>query len=83
MLKDILKILENDAHATTKQIAAMTGGTYHLASSASQLESVFAGLPTYLIIKHEVLETSVLFVALGALLAGIAILLSLIWRPLP
>ncbi|MGD0878465.1 MAG: VWA domain-containing protein [Anaerolineales bacterium] len=66
-----------------KQVASMTGGTYHLASSASQLESVFAGLPTYLIIKHEVLETSVLFVALGALLAGIAILLSLIWRPLP
>ena len=25
MLKDILKILENDAHATPKQIAAMTG----------------------------------------------------------
>jgi Ca-activated chloride channel family protein len=66
-----------------KQVASMTGGTYHLASSASQLESVFAGLPTYLIIKHEVLETSVLFVALGALLTGIAILLSLIWRPLP
>jgi len=66
-----------------KQIASMTGGTYHLASSASELESVFAGLPTYLIIKHEILETSVLFVALGALLAGIALLLSLIWRPLP
>jgi hypothetical protein len=40
-------------------------------------------LPTYLIIKHEVLEISVLFVAFGALLAGIAILLSLVWRPLP
>jgi Ca-activated chloride channel family protein len=66
-----------------KQIASMTGGTYHLASSASQLEGVFAGLPTYLIIKHEVLEISVLFTAFGALLAGIAILLSLIWRPLP
>ncbi len=66
-----------------KQIASMTGGTYHLASSASQLESVFARLPTYLIIKHEVLEISVIFTAFGALLAGIAILLSLIWRPLP
>ena len=66
-----------------KQIASMTGGTYHLASSASELESVFAGLPTYLIIKHEILETSVLFVALGTLLAGIALLLSLAWRPLP
>jgi Ca-activated chloride channel family protein len=66
-----------------KQIASMTGGNYHLASTASQLESVFAGLPTYLIIKHEVLEISVLFVALGALLAGIALMLSLAWRPLP
>ena len=66
-----------------KQIAAMTGGTYHLASSASQLESIFAGLPTYLIIKHEVLEISVVFAALGAFLAGIALLLSMIWRPLP
>ena len=66
-----------------KQIASMTGGTYHLASSASELESVFASLPTYLIIKHEILEISVIFTALGALLAGIAILLSLIWRPLP
>ena len=25
MLKDILKVLENDAHTTTKQIATMTG----------------------------------------------------------
>ena len=54
-----------------------------MASSASELESVFAGLPTYLIIKHEVLEISVIFTAFGACLAAIAILLSLIWRPLP
>ena len=66
-----------------KQIASMTGGTYHLASSASQLESVFAGLPTYLIIKHEILEISVIFTAFGALLVGVAILLSMLWRPLP
>jgi len=32
----------------------MTGGTYHLASSASELESVFASLPTYLIVKHDI-----------------------------
>ena len=66
-----------------KQIADMTGGTYHVASNASELEKVFESLPTYLIIKHEVLEISVVFTAFGALLAGIAILLSLIWRPLP
>jgi Ca-activated chloride channel family protein len=69
--------------AMLKQIASMTGGTYHLASSASELESVFASLPTYLIIKHEILEISVVFAAAGALLAGIALLLSLIWRPFP
>ncbi len=66
-----------------KQIASMTGGTYHLASSASELESVFASLPTYLIIKHEIIEISVIFAAIGALLASTAILLSLIWHPLP
>jgi Ca-activated chloride channel family protein len=66
-----------------KQIASLTGGTYHLATSASELESVFAGLPTYLILKHEVLEISVAFTAVGALLATLAILLSLIWHPLP
>ncbi len=66
-----------------KQIAAMTGGTYHLASSASELESVFASLPTYLIIKHEVLELTFAFTAFGAVLAAAAILLSLIWHPLP
>jgi Ca-activated chloride channel homolog len=68
---------------TLKQIATMTGGTYHLASSASELESVFADLPTYQMIKHEILEISVGFTAIGALLAGIAVLLSLIWHPLP
>ena len=47
-----------------KQIADMTGGTYHLASTASELEKVFASLPTYLIIKHEVLEISVVFYCL-------------------
>jgi Ca-activated chloride channel family protein len=69
--------------AGLKQIAAMTGGTYHVASSASELEKVFADLPTYLIVKHEVLEVSVLFVALGALLAVLAALLSILWHPLP
>ena len=66
-----------------KQIASMTGGTYHLASSANELEAVFADLPTYLIIKHEILEISVVFTAIGALLAAIAILLSMMWYPLP
>jgi Ca-activated chloride channel family protein len=66
-----------------KQIAAMTGGTYYSATSAGELESVFQNLPTYLITKHEITEISVAFAAIGALLAAIAIVLSLIWHPLP
>lgn len=66
-----------------KQIATMTGGTYHPASNASQLESVFNSLPTYLISKHQVFEVSVVFAAVGALLAAAAIILSLLWHPLP
>jgi Ca-activated chloride channel homolog len=69
--------------AALKQIASMTGGRYYTATSANELQSVFNSLPTYLITKHEVSEVSVIFVALGALLAAMAITLSLVWRPLP
>ncbi len=69
--------------ALLQQIAAMTGGTYHPAQSASALESVFQGLPTNLIVRHEAAEVSVAFVGLGALLAALALLLGKIWRPLP
>ncbi|MCL4559722.1 MAG: VWA domain-containing protein [Chloroflexi bacterium] len=68
---------------TLKQIASMTGGAYYTATSANELQSVFNSLPTYLITKHEVSEVSVLFVAAGALLAILAITLSLLWHPLP
>jgi len=51
--------------------------------SAGQLESVFASLPTNLITKHEVVELSVGFVAIGLLLAGSGLLLGRAWRPLP
>jgi Ca-activated chloride channel family protein len=68
---------------TLKQVAAMTGGTYYSAESAGDLQKVFQSLPTNLIIKHETTEISVAFTALGALLAALAILLSLLWHPLP
>lgn len=68
--------------ATLKQIAAMTGGTYHSAASASQLQSVFQSLPTYLVTRHELQELSVIFVALGTVLAALAVGLSLRWHPL-
>ncbi len=68
---------------TLKQIAALTGGVYYSAESASDLQSVFQNLPTNLIVKHETSEVSVAFSALGALLAGLAVLLALLWHPLP
>src|ERR687886_182522 len=68
---------------TLKQIPAMTGGTYYPAASAGELQNVFQNLPTYLITKHEIMEISVVFTAVGALLAALAIALSLLWHPLP
>jgi hypothetical protein len=64
-------------------VAEATGGTYYPAESAAELHTVFANLPTDLITRHEVMEISVLFVAVGALLIGLAILLAQAWRPLP
>jgi len=69
--------------ATLKAIAAMTGGTYHPAESADELESVFASLPTNLIMEHQVMEVSVVFVGIGALLAAAGTMLGKAWRPLP
>jgi Ca-activated chloride channel family protein len=69
--------------ATLKQVAAVTGGKYYPAESAQQLEAVFDSLPTSLITRHEVVELSVGFLGLGALLAGAALLLGRTWRPLP
>ncbi|HLB46464.1 MAG TPA: VWA domain-containing protein [Anaerolineales bacterium] len=68
---------------TLKQIADMSGGTYYSATSAGELQNVFQTLPTYLITRHETMEISVAFTAIGALLAAMAIALSLIWHPLP
>jgi Ca-activated chloride channel homolog len=64
-------------------IAEVTGGAYHPAESADELNAVFQDLPTNLITKHEVTEISVGFVAVGALLVGMALLLGQAWRPLP
>jgi Ca-activated chloride channel homolog len=68
---------------TLQQIADMTGGTYYSAESADELHRVFRSLPTYLITRHETTEVSVAFAALGALTAILAIILGLLWQPLP
>jgi Ca-activated chloride channel homolog len=69
--------------ATLQQVAALTGGKYYPAESAQELESVLQGLPTSLITRHETVELSVVFVAVGALLAAGALYLGRAWRPLP
>jgi Ca-activated chloride channel homolog len=69
--------------ATLREVANTTGGTYYLAESADELHTVFQNLPTNIITKHEVMEVSVVFAAIGALLVAIAILLGQTWRPLP
>jgi Ca-activated chloride channel family protein len=67
---------------TLQAIADMTGADYYAPESAAELNEVFRSLPTYLITKHETRELSVAFVAVGALLAGLAVALSLWWHPL-
>ena len=66
-----------------KQIADLTGATYHAAASAGELQQVFDSLPTNLITKHEVMEISVGFAAGGALLFVLALVLALRWNALP
>ena len=68
---------------TLRQVSEMTGGEYYAATSAGELQSVFQSLPTSLITKHETTEISVVFAALGALLAALAVMLSQLWSPLP
>jgi Ca-activated chloride channel homolog len=68
---------------TLTAIADETGGTYYPAESADELQAVFQNLPTNLITKHEVMEISVAFAAIGVLLVALAILLGQAWRPLP
>ncbi|MBK9945065.1 MAG: VWA domain-containing protein [Kouleothrix sp.] len=68
--------------AALRQVAELTGGEYYAAESAGELQGVFENLPTYLITKHEIMEITVAFAALGALLAALAVLLSLRWHPL-
>jgi Ca-activated chloride channel family protein len=64
-------------------VAEQSGGTYHPAESAAELATVFAELPTSVIMGHEVVEVSVGFVGLGGVLLAGALLLGRAWRPLP
>ena len=67
---------------TLRQIADATGGEYYSASSASELESVFQNLPTYVITTRETTEITAFFTAMAAFLAILALALSFMWHPL-
>ncbi len=68
---------------TLKQVAEITDGEYYSAESAADLQKIFENLPTYLIAKHETMEISVAFAAIGAALVAAAMLLAILWHPLP
>jgi Ca-activated chloride channel family protein len=68
---------------TLRRVAAATGGEYYPATSAAELEHVFAGLPTSTITRTEAVEISAGFVAIGGLLSAFGFLLGRLWRPLP
>ena len=64
-------------------VADITDGEYYPAESADELARVFDALPTSEITENEVVEVSVAFVGLGALLCSAALMLARFWRPLP
>jgi hypothetical protein len=68
---------------TLKQVAAMTGGAYFAASSTGELQEVFSSVPVQIMTVTETTEISVIFAALGAVFVMLAILLSMIWHPIP
>jgi Ca-activated chloride channel family protein len=68
---------------TLQGVADLTGGAYYRAENADQLLDVFLNLPTQIVLQKEALEISVLFAALGAILATAAMGLSLWWNRYP
>ena len=65
---------------TLKEVAARTGGAYYRAKDAGQLRKVFAKLPKDVVLQQKHAEISSGFAAVGALLVGAAIMLSLRWN---
>jgi Ca-activated chloride channel family protein len=68
---------------TLKAIAARTGGTFHAAKDAGQLQKVFSDLPDEVATQRERSEVTWLVAALGALCATTAVAASLRWSPYP
>ena len=68
---------------TLQQVAETTGGAAYKAEDAAQLRKVFAELPKDVTIQEQPREVTAPFVALGALLAAVAIGASIRWGAYP
>lgn len=68
---------------TLKAVAETTGGKYFKAESAGQLLDVFVNLPSQIVLQKEKIEISVIFSAIGAIFAALAVALSLLWNRFP
>lgn len=68
---------------TLRAVAEKTGGSYFRAESADQLNEVFLNLPTQIVLQKETLEISVIFSTFGAILATMAVALSMLWNRYP
>jgi Ca-activated chloride channel family protein len=68
---------------TLIEVAEMTGAEYFSAESAGELEQVFRELPTSTLMKTETTEVTGLLVVLAAIFVALALMLSLLWHPLP
>jgi Ca-activated chloride channel family protein len=68
---------------TLQAMADLTGGTYFRAENANQLVQVFRQLPAQITLQKETVEISVVFLALGAVLITVAVVLSLRWHWFP
>jgi Ca-activated chloride channel homolog len=63
-----------------KQIAQTTGGSYHRAENADQLQSALHSLPGSFTVIHRRIDTAPAFAAGGAILITTALTLSLWWN---
>lgn len=70
-------------NATLQQVADATGGTFYSAEDSPQLRKVFAELPKDVTVQQRASEITAPFLALGALLAAVAIGASIRWSAYP
>jgi Ca-activated chloride channel family protein len=67
---------------TLKQIADLTGGKYYTAASSGELANIFKSIPTYVVTIRQTTEISAFFTAFAALMAIVALFLSMRWNPM-